>query len=269
MAAVRVSLDPQSVLAEMDRIEAAALREASVLEILNLGSAATTIKHVKEAYKELAYRIHPHKGGNFVLERATCVLTIVTRAWEQAMHAAEFDLLDKRGCYQEPFFDPDFVVPGILWYSMNDSDEEREFLKAQKEAEEAKILKGQEAAAATAAPAAADGGAGGASADEGDSDDDDDDEEEKEDLAALYVPAAPIPTPVFVDEQYPAFNGVPNSPEHRAYILASKAYYRNQQLRRSKATATVVAKNRLRAARLGGQHRDVAGGRERDEPGLG
>ena len=120
--------------------------------------------------------------------------------------------------------------------------------------------------AAAAPAAAADGGGGavndgaggdfadeGESADESDSDDDDD-SGDSGGLAALYIPAAPIPTPVVPHEvpheEYPAFVGVDLSPEHSAYIKARKAFYRNLQKRHSKATSKAVGNNRLEATKL-------------------
>ena len=262
--AAHISANQQRVLDEIERIEAAARHEAPVLDILNPGSTATTFSDVHEAYKKLTFRIHPNRGGNFTPERATDAVAIVTRAWEQVKHAAEFDLFEKRGCHREPFFDPAFVVPGILWFSLQDSEEEVELLQAMED-EDANFLRAQQAAAAAPA-AAADGGGGavndgaggdfadeGESADESDSDDDDD-SGDSGGLAALYIPAAPIPTPVVPHEvpheEYPAFVGVDLSPEHSAYIKARKAFYRNLQKRHSKATSKAVGNNRLEATKL-------------------
>ena len=161
----------QATLNEMDRIVAAADSHASVLEILNAGPAKI-ISEVKRAYIKLAARVHSHRGGNFSKERAEQAFVIVARSWEQVKRTAEYKLLHKRGCIYEPFFDPAFDVPGILWFSRQESEEEAELLKAQQDIDEAEEsgLEAAAAAAAAAACAAADEGTGGDSASSDDED---------------------------------------------------------------------------------------------------
>ena len=188
--------------------------------------------------------------------RAESAFVIVARAWEQVKRAAEYDSFYKAGSIQDPPFDAAFDVPRILWFSREESEEEAELLKAHQDADEDEESKSREAAdAAAAAGAAADEGAGEDAAGGGGSDDDDDDEDSGNaspggGLAALFIAATSSPTPEAVYEQYPHFEGVDHSPEHKANIVASKAFYRKQQQRRSNAKAKVVASNRLAAARL-------------------
>ena len=69
-------------------------------------------------------------------------------------------------------------------------------------------------------------------------------------MAALIVAVPCTPIPGVAAEQFPEFDGVPFSAEHKAHIVESKKFYRTQQVRRAKSKAKVVAKNRLAAAKL-------------------
>jgi curved DNA-binding protein CbpA len=237
----------------MDLIDAAVGDQAPVLKILNAGSV-TTFSEVKRAYIKLAARVHSHRGGNFSKERAEQAFFIVARAWEQVKRTAEYKLLHKRGCIYEPFFDPAFNVPGILWFSRQESEEEAELLKAQQDTDYAEEsgLEAAAAAAAAAACAAANEGAGGDSSGKGGSCDDDDDEDSGNATpgggwTVFFRPCRLHPHPRMADKQYTDFGGVSPSPEHRARTLASKGFYRKQQKRRSKTKVKVVAMNRLAA----------------------
>lgn len=248
--ATYVSPAHQATLNEMDRIEAAAAGEAWVLDILNLGSSRK-LKDVKKGYLKQAQRVHPHRGGNFSAERAESAFGIVARAMEQVKRAAEYDAFVKAGRAWPSFPDAEYTVPGTLWFSRGDLDEETELLQAQQDAEEAEEAERDSANAAAAAGGAADEGAG----EDAGSDDDDEDEDSGSTtpgggLAALFIAAAFVPIPEVVDEQYPDFEGVSHSPEHKAHIVASKAFYRKQQQRRASRKAKVMAINRLAAAKF-------------------
>ena len=254
-----VSPAHQAVLDEMDRIEKAVAGNVSVLEILSPGSSSRNIKDVKKGYLRQAQRLHPHRGGNFSKERAGSAFGIVARAWEQVKRAAEYDAFDKAGQVWPSVADPDFSVPWTLWFSREEEEEETELLQAQQVVEEAEevLYKENEAAAAAAAAAAsgaADEGAGeGAGSDDDDDDDDDEDDEDNSPgggLAALFIAPAFVPIPEVVDEQYPDFEGVNHSPEHKAHIVASKAFYRKQTVRRASRKAKAVAISRLAAAKF-------------------
>jgi len=246
---------------QFDRIEDAARREAPVLEILNAGSA-TTVKAVKRAFLSLSKQIHPHRGGNFDPVRATSAQVIVARGFEQAKRAAEFDSFKNADYTWTSNFDPEFVIPGNLLFSPEESDEEEELLKAQQDAEEAEVP-AREAAQAVAealhAARAARGyeedsdAAGGDGSDDGGGGDDDADSGDTTPgagLAALFVAVPCTPIPDVAAEKFPEFDGVPFSAEHKAHIVESKKFYRTQQVRRAKSKAKVVAKNRLAAAKL-------------------
>ena len=69
-------------------------------------------------------------------------------------------------------------------------------------------------------------------------------------MAALFVAVPCTPIPDVAAEQFPEFDGVPFSAEHKAHIVESKKFYRKQQVRRAKSKAKVVAKNHLAAAKL-------------------
>ena len=260
--AAYVSPAHATTILQFERIENAARREAPVLEILNAGSA-TTVKAVKKAYIRLSQQIHPHRGGNFDKERATSAMVIVARAYEQAKRAAEFDSYLKADKTWTSTLDPEFVIPGILFFSREESEEEYELLKAQQDSEEAEEEEREASQAASAergydedsyaagGDGSDDGGDGGGDADSGDDDDADiGDATPGAGLAALFVAAPPTPIPDVAAERFPDFDGVAFSSEHRAHIVASKAFYRKQQLRRARAKSKVVAKNRLEAAKL-------------------
>ena len=113
---------------QFQRIEEAGRLQAPVLEILNAGSARMT-KDIKRAFLTLYKQIHPDRGGNFDVLRATRATQIVARAFEQAKRAAEFDSYSRAGCTWTSTFDPLFLIPESLLYSR--------LLKAQQDAEEA------------------------------------------------------------------------------------------------------------------------------------
>jgi len=266
MAVNYVSPAHQATLDEFNRIEAKAVQGRPVLEILDVGS--TKFKDVKKAYIKLAKRIHPHRGGNFNVPRAESAMVIVARAFEQAKRSAEYVSFCNAGnTWTSSFaFDPDFDLSPILFFSREESEEETELLQAQQVVDEA--VESERAAAETAAAAgaaaesgAADAAAGGGGSDDDDDDDDDDAQHQDQDqdqdhdqgsagLAALFVAAPFAPAPDVAEERFPDFAGVDHSPEHKAYIVESKVFYRKQQQRRAKAKAKVVAKNRLEAAKF-------------------
>ena len=64
------------------------------------------------------------------------------------------------------------------------------------------------------------------------------------------APWAPTPAPEYPTPEYPDFDGEHLSEEHRAYVLARKAFFRMHQKRCSKAKAKQPAKNRLEADKL-------------------
>ena len=258
-----------ATMLQFDRIEEAARLEAPVIQIFNAGSART-VKAVKKAFISLSKQIHPHRGGNFDVERATSAQVIVAQAFEQAKRAAEFDSYINAGNTWTSTFDPEFVIPGILFFSREESEEETELLKAQQDAEEAEEAEREASQAAEEATQAARAergydedsyAAGGDGSDDGGGDDDDDAESGDDDadscdatpgagLAALFVAVPSTPIPDVSEEKFPDFDGVAFSPEHKAHIVASKAFYRKQQVRRARAKSKVVAKNRLAAAKL-------------------
>ena len=63
-------------------------------------------------------------------------------------------------------------------------------------------------------------------------------------------PWASAPAPEYPTPEYPDFDGEHLSEEHRAYVLARKAFFRMHQKRFSKAKAKQLAKNRLEADKL-------------------
>ena len=216
---------------QFERIEEAGRLQAPVLEILNAGSARMT-KDIKRAFLNLSKQIHPDRGGNFDVLRATRATQIVARAFEQAKRAAEFDSYSRAGCTWTSTFDPLFLIPESLLYSR--------LLKAQQDAEEA-----EEAACAERCNTE------DSNAASGDCSDDDDGVDGGAGLAALFIPLPPTPIPDVAEERFPDFVGVDYSPEHKAYIVESKKFYRKQQLHRARVKAKVLAKNRIEAARFG------------------
>ena len=94
------------------------------------------------------------------------------------------------------------------------------------------------------------GGGGGGGGEGGDDDDDDDDDGGGGELAALLIPAPFVPVPEVAEITFPDFEGVAFSPEHKAYIVASKLFYRKQTQRRSKAKGKLLALSRLDADKL-------------------
>lgn len=185
-------------------------------------------------------------------------MVVVARSWEQARRAAEFDAYERAGnIWTSTPYDPDFIVPGILWFSSEDTEDETEFLRAQEAAEE---VEARVAAAITISSdeeddgGAAAGGGGGSGAVAGGGggvdDDDDGDEGGGGELAALLIPAPFVPVPVVAEATFPDFQGVAYSSEHKAYIVASKLFYRKEVHRRSKAKGKFLAKSRLDADKL-------------------
>ena len=81
---------------QFQRIEEAGRLQAPVLKILNAGSARMA-KDVKRASLTFPKQIHPDRGGNFDVLRATSASQIVARAFEQAKRTAEFDSYSRAG----------------------------------------------------------------------------------------------------------------------------------------------------------------------------
>ena len=256
-----VSPAHQATILQFDRIEEAARNNAPVLEILNAG-IERTVKAVKKAYIKLSKQIRPHRGGNFDTARATSAMVIVARAFEQAKRAAEFDAYCLMGFRLTSTFDPGFLIPGILFFSLEESEEEAELLKAEQDAEEAELSKREASQAAADASQAARAerdydedsyAAGGDGSDDGGGGNDDADSGDANPaagLAALYVAVPSTPIPDVAAEKFPDFDGVAHSPEHKAHIVESKKFYRKQQKSRARAKMKVVAKNRLAAAKF-------------------
>ena len=276
------SVDPAHAasLAEMTRIEAAALARGSVVDILGATAQARIfsfflscspptdricltysvvvviasfptpqmpISELQKYYRKLSMRVHPHRGGSFDKVKATGAMRVVARSWEQARRAAEFDAYERAGGkWTSTPYDPHFLVPGILFYSPEDTDDETELLRAQEaaEEEEARVAASIIISSDEEDEGGAAAGGGGGSDDDGGGD---------EELAALLIQAPFHPSPEVAEvaeASYPDFDGETYSSEHRAYIVAKKLFLRKDVQRRSKAKGKLLAKSRLSADKL-------------------
>ena len=104
----------------------------------------TTYAELTGKFREDSKLIHPHRGGSFNPLRATQAMCVLNRAFVQVRRDAEFaafcaasesQAFDLASAVNAPI-DPEFEVSEILAFSLNETDDETEWLGIQKDAEE-------------------------------------------------------------------------------------------------------------------------------------
>ena len=139
---------------EFQRLEQVG-RLTPVLDVLKARDTPK-LKDVTKCYRRLAAQIHPDKGGRGDKQRATSAFQVLTRAHDQALHAALFDALKleenlntgKMQVQGSGIVDKEFRVPIYLLYSEQNTQDEDDI-------ESFELQEDEEAVAAEAAAEAA------------------------------------------------------------------------------------------------------------------